>query len=95
MSLDKATVSKIARLARIRVPDEDLELLGAELTNILGWVEQLNEVDTAGVPPMTSVVDMQLPSRRDVVTDGAYSEKVLGNAPHIEEGFFVVPKVVE
>ena len=95
MSLDKATVSRIARLARIRVPDEDLEQLGAELTNILGWVEQLNEVDTADVPPMTSVVEMQLPRRRDVVTDGAYNEKILGNAPNTEEGFFVVPKVVE
>jgi aspartyl-tRNA(Asn)/glutamyl-tRNA(Gln) amidotransferase subunit C len=95
MSLDKATVSRIARLARIGVPDEDLEQLGAELTNILGWVEQLNEVDTADVPPMTSVVEMQLPRRRDVVTDGAYNEKILGNAPDTEEGFFVVPKVVE
>ena len=95
MSLDKATVSRIARLARIHVPDEDLEQMGEELTNILGWVDQLNEVDTADVPPMTSVVDMQLPRRQDVVTDGAYSEKVLSNAPDTEEGFFIVPKVVE
>lgn len=95
MSLDKATVSRIARLARIRVADDDLEQLVGELTNILGWVEQLNEVDTAEVRPMTSVVEMQLPWRQDVVTDGDQVEKVLDNAPRTEEGFFVVPKVVE
>ncbi|MBH62898.1 MAG: Asp-tRNA(Asn)/Glu-tRNA(Gln) amidotransferase GatCAB subunit C [Alphaproteobacteria bacterium] len=95
MSLDKATVSRIARLARIRVADEDLERLGNELSNILGWVEQLNEVNTDDVPPLTSVVEMQIPQRRDAVTDGAYRDKVLGNAPESEEGFFVVPKVVE
>ena len=95
MSLDKATVSRIARLARIRVPDEDLERLGGELDNILSWVEQLGEVDTSDVPPMTSVVEMRLSKREDAVTDGAYPEKVLGNAPESEAGFFVVPKVVE
>ena len=95
MSLDKATVSRIARLARIRLPDEDLERLGGELDNILSWVEQLGEVDTSDVPPMTSVVEMRLPKREDAVTDGAYPEKVLGNAPESEAGFFVVPKVVE
>ena len=95
MSLDKATVSKIARLARIRVPDADLESMVDELTNILSWVEQLNEVDTVDVPPMTSVVEMQLPQREDVVTDGGYPDKVLGNAPRTQERFFTVPKVVE
>ena len=95
MSLDKATVSRIARLARIRVTDVDLECLGDELTNILGWVEQLNQVDTVDVPPLTSVVEIQLPQRQDSETDGARPDRVLGNAPETEEGFFVVPKVGE
>ncbi len=95
MPLDKATVSRIARLARIRVPDEDLERLGAELDGILGWVEQLNEVDTSGVPPMTGVAETRLSRRRDAVTDGARPETILGNAPESEGGFFVVPRVVE
>lgn len=95
MSLDKATVSRIARLARIRVPDEDLEQMVGELTNILSWVEQLNEVDTSDVPPMTSVVEMKLPERKDVVDDGGYRKRILGNAPRSEDGFFTVPKVVE
>jgi aspartyl-tRNA(Asn)/glutamyl-tRNA(Gln) amidotransferase subunit C len=95
MSLDKATVAGIAHLARIRVPEDRLEGLAGELNNILGWIEQLSEVDTDGVAPMTSVVEMEIPQRDDVVTDGGYLERVLANAPEAAEGYFVVPKVVE
>ena len=95
MSLDKATVSRIARLARIRVADADLERLGDELNNILEWIEQLNQVDTADVTPLTSVVEIQLPQRQDSVPDGGHQDHVLRNAPESEQGFFVVPKVVE
>ena len=95
MSLDKATVLRVARLARLKVPDDRLEPLAAELNNILGWVEQLNEVDTDDVPPMTSVVSMKLRWRDDAVTDGDAVDDVLANAPEGENGFFAVPKVVE
>ena len=95
MSLDKETVRRIARLARIKVPEEDLEPLAAELSNILDWVEQLAEVETADVPPMTGVVEMRLAEREDVVTDGGYPEKIVANAPDAVRGFFAVPKVVE
>lgn len=95
MSLDKATVAHIARLARIRVPDASLDGLAHELSAILAWIEQLNEVDTTDVPPMTSVVEMSLPWRGDVVDDGNIRDQVLGNAPETADGFFVVPKVVE
>ena len=95
MSLDKATVLRVARLARLKVPDDRLEPLAAELNNILGWVEQLNEVDTDDVPPMTSVVSMKLRWRDDEVTDGGSVDDVLANAPEGENGFFAVPKVVE
>ena len=95
MSLDKATVRRIARLARIAVPEERLDPLADELNNILGWVEQLNEVATDGVPPMTSVVAMKLRWRQDEVTDGDRAETVVANAPEPEQGFFAVPKVVE
>jgi aspartyl-tRNA(Asn)/glutamyl-tRNA(Gln) amidotransferase subunit C len=95
MALDKATVARIATLARIRVPDDQLEPLAVELSGILDWVEQLMAVDTEGVPPMTSVVEMTLPMRKDVVTDGADREAVLGNAPRAARGFYAVPKVVE
>jgi len=95
MSLDKATVAGIAHLARIRVPEDRLEGLAGELNNILGWIEQLSEVDTDGVAPMTSVVEMEIPQRDDVVTDGGYQERVLANAPDAADGYFVVPKVVE
>src|SRR3546814_4365365 len=81
MSLDKATVAKIAELARIKVPDAELEHLAGELSQIIGWVEQLGEVDTDAVPPVTSVVEAVLPRRRDEVVDGRYPEKVLANAP--------------
>lgn len=95
MAIDKATVAKIAALARIKVPEEDQEALAGELSNILGWVEQLGEVDTENVPPMTSVVDAVLPKRDDAVTDGGYPDRVTANAPAVEKGFFTVPKVVE
>lgn len=95
MSLDKATVTGIARLARIRLSDDDLEKLGAELAAILGWVERLEEVDVSGVSPMTGVVETRLRGRDDAVTGGACPEKILGNAPRSEAGFFVVPRVVE
>ena len=95
MAVDKATVRRIAALARIQVPEEDLDKLAGELSNILGWVEQLGEVDTAGVEPMTSVVPMKLRRRADEVTDGDIRDDVLANAPERREGFFTVPKVVE
>ncbi|MFQ5959388.1 MAG: Asp-tRNA(Asn)/Glu-tRNA(Gln) amidotransferase subunit GatC [Alphaproteobacteria bacterium] len=95
MSIDKATVARIARLARIHVPEEDRAHLARELSNILDWVEQLAEVDTEGVAPMTSVVEMTLPRRADEVTDGGCADDILANAPRREDGFFVVPKVVE
>ncbi len=95
MSIDKATVAKIARLARIHVPDENQAALAGELSNILGWVEQLGEVNTDDVAPMTSVVEVDLPRREDAVTDGDCQDKVLANAPRRDGGFFVVPKVIE
>ncbi len=95
MALDIDTVRRIAHLARLKVPEEELAPLADELTNILGWVEQLGEVDTADVPPMTSVAAMTLPMREDVVTDGGIADKITANAPDGENGFFAVPKVVE
>ena len=95
MSIDKATVAKIARLARIHVAEDRRQELAGELSNILGWVEQLGEVDTDDVAPMTSVVEMRLPERDDVITDGGCRDDVLANAPETEAGFYVVPKVVE
>jgi aspartyl-tRNA(Asn)/glutamyl-tRNA(Gln) amidotransferase subunit C len=95
MAVDKATVARIAKLARIRVPEEQQEALAGELSNILGWIEQLNELDTEGVEPMTSVAAMELPRRADEVTDGGVPDKVIENAPETARGFFAVPKVVE
>ena len=95
MPLDIETVRNIAFLARIKVPEDELDALAGELSNILGWVEQLSKVDTEGVEPMTSVVEMRLHERDDVVDDGARREDVLANAPEREDGFFAVPKVVE
>ena len=95
MALDEATVRRIARLARIRVPDGDVPGLAEELSRILGWIEQLNEVDTADVPPMTVVGDAKLPMRSDEVTDGGYADDVTANAPDAEGPYFTVPKVVE
>jgi aspartyl-tRNA(Asn)/glutamyl-tRNA(Gln) amidotransferase subunit C len=105
MSLDKDTVARIARLARLKVPDEELAPLAGELSGILAWIEQLNEVDTKNVEPLSSVSDVVLPQREDRVTDGGIAAKVLANAPggavYVERtdkdagGFFTVPKVVE
>jgi len=95
MALDKATVARIATLARIRVGEDELEPLAAELSGILTWIEQLMAVGTDNVPPMTSVAEMTLPMREDVVNDGGNRDGVLGNAPRAARGFFAVPKVVE
>ena len=95
MSVDRETVRKVARLARIAVPEDRLEPLAGELNAILAWIEQLNEVDVDGVEPLTTPVPMTLPLRRDEVTDGNIRDRVLANAPRSEDGFFVVPKVVE
>ena len=95
MAIDAATVKKVARLARIRVADAELEPLAAELSGIMAWIEQLNEVDTDGVAPMASTEAVSLPLRDDVVTDGGDPAVVLANAPKADRNFFVVPKVVE
>jgi aspartyl-tRNA(Asn)/glutamyl-tRNA(Gln) amidotransferase subunit C len=95
MSVDAATVRHIAKLARIAVSDEEVEALAPELNNILGWVEQLQEVDVEGVEPMTAVIPNKLRLRDDVVTDGGKCDDVLANAPAAEHGFFAVPKVIE
>jgi aspartyl-tRNA(Asn)/glutamyl-tRNA(Gln) amidotransferase subunit C len=95
MSVDAATVRHIARLARIAVSDEEVSALAPELSNILGWIEQLGEVDVSGVRPMTAVIPNQLRLRDDVVTDGGIRDAVLANAPNAEHGFFAVPKVIE
>lgn len=95
MSLDTDTVRRIARLARIRVDDAQLAPLADELNNILGWIEQLDEVDTDGVAPMTSVVEMVQRLRADQVNDGGIADDVLANAPEAADGFYTVPRVVE
>ena len=95
MSVDAATVRKIARLARIGIADEQVAPLAGELSAILGWIEQLGEVDTTGVAPMTAVSPNHLAWRADVVTDGGIQAKVLANAPDATSGFFAVPKVIE
>ena len=95
MSVDAATVKKIASLARIAITDEEVAKIAPELDNILGWIEQLGEVDTDGVEPLAAVIPNTLRLRDDVVTDGNVREKVLANAPQAEHGFFAVPKVIE
>ena len=95
MSIDESTAAKVAKLARIKVEDAALPALAAEFSAILGFIEQLNEVDVEGVEPMTSVTPMRLRRRPDVVTDGDIADRVLANAPDAREGFFAVPKVVE
>jgi aspartyl-tRNA(Asn)/glutamyl-tRNA(Gln) amidotransferase subunit C len=95
MSLDPATIRRIATLARIRVEDAELATLAAELNGILGWIEQLNEVNVDGVEPLAGAAQMAAMLREDVVTDGGYPDKVLANAPERAGDFFVVPKVVE
>jgi aspartyl-tRNA(Asn)/glutamyl-tRNA(Gln) amidotransferase subunit C len=95
MALDKATVARIANLARIKLPEAERDAIAVELTKILDWIEQLNQVPTDGVEPMASVAHMQLPMREDKVTDGDCRDKILQNAPQAANGFFAVPKVVE
>ena len=95
MSIDKDTAAKVAKLARIRVEDDALPALAQEFNDILGFIEQLAEVDVEGVEPMTGVTPMCLKRREDVVTEGGMADKVLSNAPDAREGFFAVPKVVE
>jgi aspartyl-tRNA(Asn)/glutamyl-tRNA(Gln) amidotransferase subunit C len=95
MSVDLATVRRIAHLARIRVSEQEAPYLQNEINAILSFVEELNAVDVSGVEPMTSVLPMTMKKREDVVTDGAIVNKVLANAPAREDGFFVVPKVIE
>ena len=93
--LDKDTVKKLAHLARLDLPDVELHHLAGEMSNIMNFIEQLNEVDTEGVAPMTSVAHMSLPRRPDDVTDGDCIDQILANAPEAMDGFFLVPKVVE
>ena len=95
MSLDKKTVARVATLARIRMTDEELDKYVPQLNNIIGWIEQLSEVDTDNVEPLPSPVDIKLRLREDKVIDGGYAEDVLANAPEEMEDFYVVPKVVE
>ncbi|MEM9757177.1 MAG: Asp-tRNA(Asn)/Glu-tRNA(Gln) amidotransferase subunit GatC [Pseudomonadota bacterium] len=95
MSIDLKTAAHVARLARIRVAEDDLPALAAEFNAILGFIEQLNELDVSGVEPMVSVTPMRLKRRPDEVTDGDQPGKALANAPEAREGFFAVPKVVE
>ncbi|AYE87780.1 MAG: Asp-tRNA(Asn)/Glu-tRNA(Gln) amidotransferase subunit GatC [Sulfitobacter sp.] len=95
MSIDENTAARVAKLARIKVEPEALPALAEEFNNILGFIEQLSEVDVDGVEPMTSVTPQRLKRREDVVTDGDQQDRVLANAPDAREGFFAVPKVVE
>ena len=95
MSIDKDTAARVANLARISIPDEELESVAKELSNIIGFMEQLNEVNVDNVEPMTSVTPTVLKKRTDVVNDGNQQSKVLSNAPDTREGFFAVPKVVD
>ncbi len=95
MSVDADIVRRIGHLARIKLKEENLQGLAGELNTILGFVEQLDEVDVSGVEPMTSVIPSTLRVRKDEVTDGGYSDKITSNAPISEDGFFMVPKVVE
>ena len=95
MSVDRDTVKEVAHLARIKVTDEEAEALRGELNTILGWVEQLDEVDVAGVAPMTSVTPMAMKKRTDAVSDGHKAGDVTANAPLTQDHYFLVPKVVE
>jgi len=95
MSIDHATAAKVAKLARIRVAEADLPALAEDFNAILGFIEQLQELDVSDVEPMVSVTPMRLPLRADAVTDGHQQGRVLANAPDAREGFFAVPKVVE
>jgi aspartyl-tRNA(Asn)/glutamyl-tRNA(Gln) amidotransferase subunit C len=95
MSVSNDQVRHIAKLARIAMRDEEIERLAPELNNILGWVEQLGEVNTDGVEPLATVIDQKLRLRDDVVTEGNIRDEILANAPEAQHGFFAVPKVIE
>jgi aspartyl-tRNA(Asn)/glutamyl-tRNA(Gln) amidotransferase subunit C len=95
MSVDQATVRRVAKLARIKVKEENVDRLAGELNSILHWIEQLNEVDVEGVEPMTAVVTVKMKKRADVVTDGNNPHDVVENAPVAEDDYFLVPKVIE
>ena len=95
MPVSTEQVRHIAKLARIAMSDEEVERLAPELNNILGWVEQLGEVNTDGVEPLTAVIDQKLRLRDDVVTEGGIRDEILANAPEAQHGFFAVPKVIE
>ena len=95
MALNKKIVAHIAKLARLEVTESDLDVMSKELSEILSWIEQLEEVEIEGFEPMTSVVEMDLRTREDVVTDGGNAEDIVVNAPEQKEHFFVVPKVIE
>ena len=95
MAVDRDTVARVAQLARIKVPEGEADRLAGELTKIMGFVEQLDEVDTSGVAPVASVANIKLRWRADDVTDGGYSHDVLANAPDARDGYFTVPKVIE
>jgi len=95
MSVSTQQVRHIAKLARIAMSDDEIERLAPELNNILGWVEQLGDVDTDGVEPLTAVIDQKLRLRDDIINDGNIRDEVLANAPDAQHGFFAVPKVIE
>ncbi|MCB1680989.1 MAG: Asp-tRNA(Asn)/Glu-tRNA(Gln) amidotransferase subunit GatC [Rhodospirillales bacterium] len=95
MSLDKATVKKVAALARLAMEDEELTRMAPQVSGIITWIEQLAEVNTDSVEPLSSVVDIPLPLRKDEINDGNCAEKILANAPEATQGYFVVPKIVE
>lgn len=95
MSVDTATVKRVAQLARIAITEDEAERMQGELNAILGFVEQLSEVDIEGVEPLTSVVHVEMKKRQDEVTDGGYAQDIVANAPETEDNFFLVPKVVE
>ena len=95
MPINKDTVTKVSNLARIKIDEKQLNKVSGELDSVMEWIDTLNEVNTDGVDPVANVTGQKLPQRKDKVTDGGYSEKVLNNAPEKESGFFVVPKVVE
>lgn len=95
MSLDKATVKKVAGLARIAMDDEELDRMAPQVSGIINWIEQLSEVNTDNVEPLASVTDITLPLRKDEINDGGYVEKILANAPESTQGYFVVSKIVE
>ena len=95
MQVDEKTVRRIARLARIKITDQEAKSLEGELSGILNWVEQLDEIDTSDVEPMTRVVAQELKKRKDVVDDGDIADQVVKNAPMVDDHYFVVPKVVE